>query len=77
MLRQFQPTLHQKLRAVDHGMHENILSLVKMSGFLPGKYPVFREIGASHDLLMLHSLFLIHIISNKHIQHSVAAGNLP
>ena len=33
VLRQFQSTLHQKLRAVDHGMHENILSLVKMSGF--------------------------------------------
>ena len=51
VLRQFQSTLHQKLRAVDHGMHENILSLVKMSGFLPGKYPVFRKIGAAHDPL--------------------------
>ena len=76
VFRQFQSTFHQKLRAVDHGMHENILSLAKMSGFLPGKYLVFRKIGAAHDFFMLHSLFLIHIISNEHIQHSVAAGNL-
>ena len=77
VLRQFQSTFHQKLRAVDHGMHENILSLMEMSCFLPCKYPVFREIGAAHDFFMLHSLFLIYIISNKHIQHSVTAGNLP
>ena len=68
MLRQLQPAVPQQVCPVDHRVHQDILPYPEMPHLLPCKNFLLRQrMGIFHNLLTLLSLFLIHIVADKHV----------
>ena len=77
VLRQLQSAFPQQLCAVNDGMHQYVMTLVKMLHITPCKNLIHREACLTHYLLMLCALLLIHVIGQKHIQCCVPSRQFP
>ena len=71
-------TVPQKFRPVNHGMHQNIMTLAEIFYLIPGKNPICRECRPVIDnFLCVLRHFLIDIIRNHHIHTLPASDQFP
>ena len=77
MFRQFKSTFPEKFCTIDHGMHQYVMSFIKMPHITPGKDLIFRKTGLTHDPLVFCPFLLIYIICQKHIKCHTSPCNLP
>ncbi len=75
MLRKVQVRFPEELRAVDHGVHEDIVALPEVSHILPGKLPIHRQGALVLDhLVALLALLVIDIVAQQHVELRVGLG---
>ena len=78
MLRELQTALAQELRAVDEGVHEQVLPFAEAAGAVPAQDPVPGEGAAvADDLLVGDAHFVIDVVADEQVHRLLHPGEIP
>ncbi len=76
--RQHQPALPQKPRAVEHGVHQQILGRAEVADVVPGEDLLRGEhVPVAHDLARVVRRVLVDVVGDHHVHRRGHTGELP